>query len=78
MELWDGIKIVGNWIIIALIGIMGYFGKTVMARIDDLEVSSTDQDKEIAVIKSRMKDIESDIKEIKEGINKLIDRLCRN
>ncbi len=72
MEMWDVAKYVGAVILVPFIT---YLIRSVLNRLDKLEHNDGEQDKEIAVLKSQMKRLQGDIKEIKDGVNKLLDHL---
>jgi tetrahydromethanopterin S-methyltransferase subunit H len=83
---WDLSKSAINAILAACFGLVAYFGKSVLSRLSILEKDKLEQDKillsmeskfdiRISVMESQVKDIQQDIKEIKDGINKLLHKL---
>lgn len=75
MEIWEHFKWVVAFVFAPLIA---FVGKSILNRIADLEKRSSDHDKDLAVIKSQMSDMQSDIREIKDGINKIVEKLYKS
>jgi hypothetical protein len=72
--------------LLSIVGILSYFGKSQISRLDNLESHQKDTDKSlsalemrtekaIAILEVEMRNISQDIIEIKNGINKLINKL---
>lgn len=79
-------KYVLNGVLATIIGAVAYFGKSTLNRLSTIEKDKVIQDRliysleaklgtRVSVMESQVKDIQLDIKEIKEGINKLMDKL---
>lgn len=77
METWDLIKSAFSFIIIPLLSIIAYFGKSQLDKIRLQESRLVAVEREIAVMQSEMQTLVKDIVEIKSGINKLVDRLIK-
>ncbi len=77
MDLGDIFPAVVSALLMAGFGAIGFYRKKNIASIETLERRVTDVEKNILVLNSQMNDIKKDIDEIKEGVNRLVDRLCQ-
>jgi hypothetical protein len=96
---WDIIRSIMQFLVLPLIGVVGYFFKStnirldrldedmalsktriaivevkVDRRLDNLELDVVDGKTRLSVVETKVDDVREDIKEIKRGIEKLIDR----
>lgn len=72
--MWDLFKSLLQWLLLPLIAALGYFFKTANRRIHKLEDDMISSKTRIAVIESKIDDIREDIKDIKRGVDKLVER----
>lgn len=77
MEIVDGFKALVNYILLPCFAGLLFFVRKHISRIEDLEKRAIESEKDLAVMESQMSDIRRDIDEIKAGIQKLVDKLCR-
>lgn len=73
----EALKFLVNLILLPIIGFGGFLLRKHVTRIDELDKRVLELEKDLAVMESQLQDIKCDIVEIKNGINKLVDRLCR-
>lgn len=73
-NIWDVIKSITQFLILPLLMCLGYFFKKAHIRLDRLEEDMTNTKTRIAVVESKIDDIRDDIKEIKHGVEKLVER----
>lgn len=73
----DIFKTIIAFVSMPIVGIMSYFIKKHIDKLEDLDKRTTSAEKSILVIQSQMSDIRQDIDEIKVGIQKLVDKLCQ-
>lgn len=73
-SIWDVIKSLMQWLVIPLLTALAYFFKKAHVRLDKLEEDMTGTKTRIAVVESKIDDIREDIKDIKRGVEKLVER----
>ncbi len=76
MELsaWDIIRSTVQWLILPLVAGLTYFVKKHMHNVDRLDQQVREIEVRTAVVESKINDIRDDLKEIKRGVEKLVDR----
>lgn len=72
--IWDVIKSLMQWLVLPLVTGLVYFFKKAHVRLDRLEEDMTGTKTRIAVVESKIDDIREDIKDIKRGVEKLVER----
>lgn len=77
MDIVDSAKAVYDIIVIPVIGIVGFILRQHISTVKELEVRGINNSSDIKVLQSQLEKLEKDIDEIKEGINKLLDRSMR-
>lgn len=63
-----------QFVILPIAGVAAHFYKKTHKRIEDLESISKHQEIRTAVMESQINDMRDDLKEIKRGVEKLVDR----
>ncbi len=74
LDAWDMLKSVVDWLVIPAVGGLSFFMRRHVKKVEDIEKRITFAEVRVAVIESKIDDIRDDIKEIKEGVTKLVDR----
>jgi len=73
-SVWDIVKTLLQFLVFPIVGVVSYFVKQNLTRIDSMETSLREAETRLSVVESKIDDIREDLKEIKHGINRLIDR----
>jgi hypothetical protein len=71
---WDVVKTLIQFLVIPLVTGLAYFFKKAHVRLDKLEDDMTGTKTRVAVVESKIDDIREDIKDIKRGVEKLVER----
>lgn len=73
-SVWEIIKASMQWIVLPLMGSALYFVRKYISRVDGLTIQVHELEVRTSVIESKIDDIRDDLKEIKMGVLKLVDR----
>lgn len=73
-EVFEVLKTFVTLIVVPLVGGIMYFIKKNFKRLDKVEEDMQEQKTRTAVIESKVDDIRDDIKDIKQGVEKLVER----
>ncbi len=71
---WDLIKSTIQWFVLPAIAALAFFFRKYIHRIDKMEDQVREIEVRTAVVESKIDDIRDDLKEIKRGVEKLIER----
>lgn len=71
---WEVIKATIQWLLVPSFAALAFFFKKYIGRIEYMEQQVKDIEIRTAVVESKIDDIREDLKEIKHGVNRLIDR----
>lgn len=74
METWELAKALLYYAVYPLVMGVMYFMKQHMKRVDDIERQLVETKVKTAVIESKVDDVRDDIKEIKDNVQKLVER----
>lgn len=72
--IWEVIKAAVQWLLVPAVAALTFFVKKYIGRIEIMEQQVKDIEIRTAVVESKIDDIREDLKEIKHGVNRLIDR----
>ncbi len=73
-SVWEIIKAAVQWLLVPAVASLAFFVRKYIHRIDHMEQQVKDIEIRTAVVESKIDDIREDLKEIKHGVNRLIDR----
>lgn len=71
---WSVVKVIAQYAVAPLAGVVMWIYKQQHARVDSLEQRMVAAETELATFKVMLDMIRDDIKEIKHGVEKLVDR----
>lgn len=74
-SLWDIIRTILQFAVAPVIGMFVWMFKKQQEKHENLELRMTSVEKATAILEVQISTIKEDIKEIKQGVNKLVDRL---
>lgn len=72
--LWELLKGLIQWMLVPAVTALAFFVRKYIQRIEVMEQQVKDIEIRTAVVESKIDDIREDLKEIKHGVNRLIDR----
>lgn len=72
--IWEVIKASIQWLLLPAVTALAFFVRKYIYRIEHMEQQVKDIEIRTAVVESKIDDIREDLKEIKHGVNRLIDR----
>lgn len=75
MELWDLAKGFMQWLVLPILGSFAYFIRKYISKVEQVEIEMSQMKVKQAVLESQIDDIKQDIRDIKVGIDKLLDRI---
>lgn len=73
--MWEFIKGSMNWIILPLLGSIAYFFRKYVTRVEHLETRINKMEIRMAVVEANIAHMREDIQEIKNGVDKILDKL---
>lgn len=73
-NVWEIVKITLEFLFLPAVGAMAFFIRKYIHRIEHVEKQVKDIEIRTAVVESKIDDIREDLKEIKNGVNRLIER----
>lgn len=73
-SVWEVIKAAIQWLLVPCVTALAFFVRKYIHRIEAMEQQVKDIEIRTAVVESKIDDIREDLKEIKHGVNRLIDR----
>lgn len=71
---WEIIKAAIQFLLVPAVTALAFFVRKYIHRIEHMETQVKDIEIRTAVVESKIDDIREDLKEIKHGVNRLIDR----
>lgn len=71
---WEVIKLIGNWVVIPLMGGVMWFAKKHINRLDIIEKDVQQLEVRSAVLESQITTVAKNIEEIKSDVKRLIER----
>lgn len=74
-DIWELVRATLQWAIFPCIAAIAYFVRKYIGRVDLMESRVSDLEVRTSVIESKIDDIRDDVKDVKRGIEKLLDRL---
>ncbi len=74
MDSWELLKDIVEYAIYPALMVVAFFMRKQIARVDKVEAAVNEQNTRLAVVESKVDDIRTDIKDIKQNVQRLVER----